>query len=129
MAKAKCRCDSTLPYEDRAYLHNSATLAKDQVKVNGQMEATVVFQVHLEAQHFGATLLITDHWRDETDGFEDGLGIAQADLVEAELFKHLPCHICLEHLLKLLINHPVPDESHVPELPEKKVEDGTEEMA
>ena len=109
MAKAKC---STLPYEDRAYLHNSATLAKDQVKVNGQMEATVIFQVHLEAQHFGATLLITDHWRDETDGFEDGQDIAQIYVPEAELLQHLPCQFGLEQLLKLhlnLIHHPVSD--------------------
>lgn len=107
-------------------------LAKDQVCVDGQVEAAVVLQVHLEAQLLGAALLTAHHGPDEPDGLEDGQDIAQIHVPEAQPLQHLPRHFGLQQLFELhldLFGHPVPHQGRVPELSEEEEEDGVEEMA
>lgn len=91
-------------------------LAKDQVGIDGQVEATVVLQVHLKAQLLGAAFFVADHRPNELDGFEDGQDVAERDVPEAEPLQHLPRHLGLEQLLKLhldLLGDPVPDQGRV----------------
>lgn len=96
------------------------------------MEATIILQVHLEAQFLGAALITADHWPDELDGFEEGHHIAQRHIPEAEPLQHLARHLGLQQLLELhldLLGDPVPDQGGVPELPEEEEADGIEEVA
>lgn len=86
-------------------------LAKDQVRVDGQMEAAVVLQVHLKAQLLGTALLTAHHGPDEPDGLEDGQDVAQIHVPKAQPLQHLPRHLGLQQLLELhfdLFGHPVP---------------------
>jgi len=107
-------------------------LAKDQVGIDGQVEATVVLQVHLKAQLLGAALVVAGHRPNELDSFEDGQDVTERHVPEAEPLQYLPRHLGLEQLLEFhldLPGDPVPDQGRVPELPEEEEEDSIEEVA